>query len=207
MARYTGPKEKLARREGCDLNLKSARRSFSSKCKSEEAPGQHGRTSGARLSDYGQQLREKQKVKRMYGVLERQFRLYFEKATRMRGNVGEQLLGLLECRLDNVVYRMGFGCTRAEARQLVSHCAVTVNGKKVNIPSYQVRAGDVIAIREKAKNQTRIQESIKLAESNGFPDWLTVDVKKLEGTFKNVPARDEIAHDVNESLIVEFYSR
>ena len=143
----------------------------------------------------------------MYGVLERQFRLYFEKANSMRGNVGEQLLGLLECRLDNVVYRMGFGCTRAEARQLVSHCAVTVNGKKVNIPSYQVRAGDVIAIREKAKNQTRINESVKMAESNGFPDWVAVDVKKLEGTFKNVPARDEIAQDVNESLIVEFYSR
>ena len=170
MARYTGPKEKLARREGCDLNLKSARRSFSSKCKSEEAPGQHGRTSGARLSDYGQQLREKQKVKRMYGVLERQFRLYFEKANSMRGNVGEQLLGLLECRLDNVVYRMGFGCTRAEARQLVSHCAVTVNGKKVNIPSYQVRAGDVIAIREKAKTKPVSMKALR---------WLNLTVSLI----------------------------
>lgn len=207
MARYTGPKEKLARREGCDLNLKSAVRSFDSKCKSESAPGQHGRTSGARLSDYGAQLREKQKVKRMYGVLERQFRLYFAKAARKRGNTGEQLLSLLESRLDNAVYRMGFGCTRAEARQLVSHCAISVNGNKVNIPSYSVKAGDVIAVREKAKNQVRIAESLKLAESNGLPDWVSVDTKKLEGTFKNVPARDEICPDVNESLIVELYSR
>ncbi len=207
MARYTGPKEKLARREGSDLNLKSAVRSFDTKCKAKSRPGQHGATSGARLSDYGQQLREKQKVRRMYGVLERQFRLYFEKAVRMRGNVGEQLLSLLEARLDNVVYRMGFGCTRAEARQLVNHCAVSVNGKKVNIPSYQVRPGDVIAIRDKAKKQERILSSVKLAESIGFPDWVSVDTTKLEGTFKNIPARDEIAHDVNESLIVEYYSR
>jgi small subunit ribosomal protein S4 len=188
MARYTGPKEKLARREGVDLNLKSAARSFDSKCKHDSAPGQHGRTSGARLSDYGRQLREKQKVKRMYGVLERQFRLYFAKAAQIRGNTGEKLLSLLECRLDNVVYRMGFGSTRAEARQLVSHCAVTVNGNKVNIPSYQVKPGDVIAIREKAKKQTRIAESLKLAESIGLPSWVAVDTKKLEGTFKNVPA-------------------
>ena len=206
MARYTGPKEKLARREGCDLNLKSAVRSFDSKCKHEYAPGQHGRTSGARLSDYGAQLREKQKVKRMYGVLERQFRLYFAKAARKRGNTGEQLLSLLERRLDNVVYRMGFGCTRAEARQLVSHCAISVNGNKVNIPSYLVKEG-VIAVREKAKNQERIVNSLKLAETGGFPDWVSVDVNKKEGTFKHVPARDEIAHDVNESLIVELYSR
>lgn len=207
MARYTGPKEKLARRERCDLNLKSARRSYDTKCKHQSAPGQHGSTSGARLSDYGQQLREKQKVKRMYGVLERQFRLYFAKAARKRGNTGEKLLELLESRLDNVVYRMGFGSTRAEARQLVSHCAITVNGNKVNIPSYQVRPGDVIAIREKAKKQVRITESLQLAESAGFPDWVAVDTKKFEGTFKNVPARDEIAHEVNESLIVELYSR
>ncbi len=207
MARYIGPKEKLARREGVDLNLKSSTRSFDSKCKHETAPGQHGRTSGARLSDYGHQLREKQKVKRTYGVLERQFRLYFAKAAKMRGNTGEKLLELLECRLDNVVYRMGFGSTRAEARQLVSHCAISVNGNKVNIPSYQVKAGDVIAIREKAKKQVRIAESLKQAESIGLPAWVAVDSKKLEGTFKNVPARDEICPDVNESLIVELYSR
>lgn len=207
MARYIGPKEKLARREGVDLNLKSSLRAFDTKCKSGNAPGQHGLTSGARLSDYGLQLREKQKVKRIYGVLERQFRLYFERASSKKGNTGELLLGLLESRLDNVVYRMGFGCTRAEARQLVSHCAISVNGNKVNIPSYQVRPGDVIAVREKAKKQVRIAESLKLAEAAGIPDWVTVDSKKLEGTFKNVPARDEIAQDVNESLIVELYSR
>ncbi len=207
MARYTGPKQKLARREGVDLNLKSAVRSFDSKCNAAVTPGQHGTSSEARLSDYGQQLREKQKVRRTYGILERQFRLYFERASRMRGNVGEQLLGLLESRLDNVVYRMGFGCTRAEARQLVSHCAVSVNGNKVNIPSYQVRPGDVVAIREKAKNQERIASSIKLAESLGFPSWVAVDSKKLEGTFKSLPPRDEFAHEVDESLIVEFYSR
>ncbi len=207
MARYTGPKEKLARREGCDLDLKSAVRSFDSKCDAGKPPGQHGATSGARQSDYGQQLRAKQRAKRTYGVLERQFRIYFNRAAGMRGNVGEHLLEILERRLDNVVYRMGFGSTRAEARQLVSHCAVSVNGKKVNIPSYQVKPGDVIAIREKAKKQERIASSLKLAESVGFPDWVTVDTKKLEGTFKNVPARDEFAKDINESLIVEFYSR
>lgn len=207
MARYTGPKEKLARREGCDLNLKSAVRSFDSKCKSESAPGQHGRTSGARLSDYGAQLREKQKVKRMYGVLERQFRLYFAKAARKRGNTGEQLLSLLECRLDNVVYRM------ASAAHVLKHVssfptalsALTAT-RLIFLPT-PLRPGDVIAVREKAKNQVRIAESLKLAESNGLPDWVSVDTKKLEGTFKNVPARDEICPDVNESLIVELYSR
>ena len=183
---------------------------FSSKCAQQNRPtppGQHGQARQRKASEYGLQLREKQKVKRMYGVLERQFRLYFAKAARKRGNTGEQLLSLLESRLDNVVYRMGFGCTRAEARQLVSHCAISVNGNKVNIPSYSVKAGDVIAVREKAKNQVRIAESLKLAESNGLPDWVSVDTKKLEGTFKNVPARDEICPDVNESLIVELYSR
>lgn len=207
MARYTGPKLKLSRREGTDLNLKSARRSFDSKAKADSKPGQHGRTSGARQSDYGTQLREKQKVKRMYGVLERQFRRYFAEAERIKGNTGENLLGLLESRLDNVVYRMGFGSTRAEARQLVSHCAITVNGQKVNIASYLVKAGDVIAVREKAKKQARIAESIALAEGNGFPSWVSVDSKKLEGTFKNKPARDEIAAEINESLVVELYSR
>ncbi len=207
MARYTGPKLKLSRREGTDLNLKSARRSFDSKCKADSKPGQHGRTSGMRQSDYGSQLREKQKVKRMYGVLERQFRRYFAEAERIKGNTGENLLALLESRLDNVVYRMGFGSTRAEARQLVSHCALTVNGQKVNIASYQVKPGDVIAVREKAKKQARIAEALSLAEQSGFPSWVSVDPKKLEGTFKSKPERNEIAAEINESLVVELYSR
>ena len=208
MARYLGPKLKLSRREGVDLNLKSARRSFESKVKAVEVkPGQHGATSGQRLSDYGAQLREKQKVKRLYGVLERQFRRYYAEANRRTGNTGEVLLQLLECRLDNVVYRMGFGSTRAEARQLVSHCAILVNGKKVNIPSYEVKVGDVISIRERCKNQTRIVEALGLAKQNGFPGWVTVDDKKMEGTFKSVPARDEFNPDVHEQLVVELYSR
>ena len=175
MARYTGPKCKLSRREGTDLSLKSARRSLDSKCKLDSKPGQHGRTSGARTSDYGQQLREKQKVKRMYGVLEKQFRRYFAEASSRKGNTGETLLQLLESRLDNVVYRMGFGSTRAEARQLVSHKAILVNGKAVNIPSYSVKLNDVIAIREKSKTQARIVESVTLAEQMGFPLWVNVD--------------------------------
>ena len=211
MARYTGPKLKLARREGCDLNLKSARRSLASKVgKGTDTitkPGQHGKTSGARQSDYADQLREKQKVKRIYGVLERQFRRYFAEAERMKGNTGEMLLNLLETRLDNVVYRMGFGSTRAEARQLVSHCAILVNGNKVNIPSYRVKPGDVISIREKSQKQARIAEALELAASNGFPAWVSVDAKKFEGTFKAVPARDEIGQEINESLVVELYSR
>lgn len=208
MARYLGPKLKLSRREGSDLNLKSARRSFDSKVKEAEVkPGQHGKISGARLSDYGTQLREKQKVKRIYGVLEKQFRRYYQEATRHSGNTGEVLLQLLERRLDNVVYRMGFGCTRAEARQLVSHCAIEVNGKKCNIPSYQVKAGDVISVREKAKKQARIVESLELAKTQGFPEWVSVDDKKMEGTFKSVPARIDILPDVQEQLVVEFYSR
>jgi len=207
VARYLGPKAKLSRREGTDLFLKSARRALSDKCKLDSKPGQHGRTSGSRTSDFGNQLREKQKVKRIYGVLERQFRRYFAEAERRRGNTGETLLQLLESRLDNVVYRMGFGSTRAEARQLVSHAAITVNGSVVNIPSMQVRAGDVIAIREKAKKQTRIQESLNLAQQVGAINWVSVDAAKLEGTFKQVPDRDEISGDINESLIVELYSR
>lgn len=207
MARYIGPKCKLSRREGTDLFLKSARRSLDSKCKLDSKPGQHGRTSGMRTSDFGNQLREKQKVKRMYGILERQFRRYFEEADRRKGNTGENLLGLLECRLDNVVYRMGFGSTRAEARQLVSHKSLTLNGQTVNIPSMQVRPGDVIAVREKARKQTRIAEAVSLAENIGIPVWVSVDPKKLEGTFKQVPERGEIAADINESLIVELYSR
>ena len=207
MARYLGPKAKLSRREGTDLFLKSARRALSDKCKLDSKPGQHGRTSGSRTSDFGNQLREKQKVKRIYGVLERQFRRYFAEAERRKGNTGETLLQLLESRLDNVVYRMGFGSTRAEARQLVSHAAITVNGSVVNIPSMQVRAGDVIAIREKAKKQTRIQESLNLAQQVGAINWVSIDAAKLEGTFKQVPDRDEISGDINESLIVELYSR
>jgi small subunit ribosomal protein S4 len=207
VARYLGPKAKLARREGTDLFLKSARRAISDKAKFDSKPGQHGRTSGSRTSDFGLQLREKQKVKRMYGVLERQFRRYFAEADRRKGNTGANLLFLLESRLDNVVYRMGFGSTRAEARQLVSHKSLTVNGEVVNIPSYQVKAGDVIAIREKAKKQLRVTESLKLAESIGLPAWVQVDATKLEGTFKKVPDRDEFGAEINESLIVELYSR
>ena len=207
MARYIGPKVKLSRREGTDLFLKSARRSADSKGKMDSKPGQHGRTSGVRTSDYGNQLREKQKVKRMYGILERQFRRYYTEANRRKGNTGETLLKLLETRLDNVVYRMGFGSTRAEGRQLVSHKAFTVNGIVVNIASYQVKPGDVIAVREKAKQQTRIVEALSLAEQVGMPSWVSVDSKKMEGTFKSIPERSDIAGDVNESLIVELYSR
>lgn len=207
MARYLGPKAKLSRREGTDLFLKSARRSISDKAKFDSKPGQHGRTSGQRTSDYGLQLREKQKVKRMYGVLEKQFRRYFAEAERRRGNTGANLLSLLESRLDNVVYRMGFGSTRAEARQLVSHKAVTINGQLVNIPSYLVQTGDVIAVREKSKKQTRVQEALQLAGQLGFPAWVEVSVDKVEGTFKKTPDRDEFGADINESLIVELYSR
>ncbi len=207
MARYLGPKAKLSRREGTDLFLKSARRSISDKAKFDSKPGQHGRTSGTRTSDFGLQLREKQKVKRMYGVLEKQFRRYFEEADRRKGNTGANLLFILECRLDNVVYRMGFGSTRAEARQLVSHKAITVNGKPVNIPSYMVKTADVIAVRDKSKKQTRITEALQLAQQVGLPAWVDVNAEKGEGVFKKVPDRDEFAADVNESLIVELYSR
>ena len=207
MARYIGPKAKLSRREGTDLFLKSARRSLDSKCKLDSKPGQHGRTSGARTSDYGNQLREKQKVKRMYGVLERQFRRYFAEADRRKGNTGETLLQLLESRLDNVVYRLGFASTRAEARQLVSHKAIVINGNVVNIPSYQVKVGEVVAIREKAKKQVRIAEALSLAEQSGFPLWVSVDAKKMEGSLKGLPDRSDFNQEVNESLIVELYSR
>jgi small subunit ribosomal protein S4 len=207
VARYIGPKAKLSRREGTDLFLKSARRPLADKCKLDSKPGQHGRTSGARTSDYGNQLREKQKVKRMYGILERQFRRYFAEADRRKGNTGETLLALLESRLDNVVYRMGFGSTRSEARQLVSHKAIVVNGDVVNIPSMQVKPGDIVAIHEKAKKQTRVQEALTLAQQIGPASWVSVDATKLEGTFKKVPDRDELSGDINESLIVELYSR
>ncbi|KNH10318.1 SSU ribosomal protein S4p (S9e) [Candidatus Burkholderia brachyanthoides] len=207
MARYTGPKAKLSRREGTDLFLKSAHRSLADKCKLDSKPGQHGRTSGTRTSDYGTQLREKQKVKRIYGVLEHQFRRYFAEADRRKGPTGENLLQLLESRLDNVVYRMGFGSTRAEARQLVSHKSILVNGQIANIPSLQVKSGDVVSVREQSRKQARIVEALSLAEQGGMPSWVAVDAKKFEGTFKSMPERSDIAGDINESLIVELYSR
>ncbi len=207
MARYIGPKCKLSRREGTDLFLKSARRSLDSKCKMESKPGQHGRTSGARLSDYGQQLREKQKLKRMYGMMEKQFRKYFAEAERRRGNTGETLIQLLESRLDNVVYRMGFGSTRAEARQLVNHRAIELNGHTADIPSIILKPGDVVTIREKARKQSRIQDSLQLASSQGLPQWVEVDANKLSGVFKQAPDRADVARDVNESMVVELYSR
>ena len=207
MARYLGPKAKLSRREGTDLFLKSARRSIADKSKFDSKPGQHGRTSGSRTSDYGLQLREKQKVKRMYGILERQFRRYFAEAERRKGNTGANLLALLETRLDNVVYRMGFGSTRAEARQLVSHKSITVNGGVVNISSYLVKAGDTVAVREQSKKQLRVTDSVKLAESIGLPAWVKVDTAKLEGVFTKTPDRDEFGAEIKEALIVELYSR
>ncbi|XOT96002.1 30S ribosomal protein S4 [Alcaligenes pakistanensis] len=207
MARYIGPKCKLSRREGTDLFLKSARRSLDSKCKLESRPGQHGRTSGARTSDFGLQLREKQKLKRMYGVLEKQFRKYYVEADRRRGNTGETLIQLLESRLDNVVYRMGFGSTRAEARQLVNHRAIEVNGHTADIASMLIKVGDVVAVREKAKSQGRIKESLDLATGIGLPQWVEVDAAKLSGVFKQAPDRADVAQDVNESLVVELYSR
>lgn len=206
MARYIGPKCKLSRREGVDLGLKSAARPLESKCNIERPPGQHG-ARRPRLSDYGGQLREKQKLRRIYGILERQFVNYYKKAAARRGSTGENLLRILESRLDNVVYRMGFGATRAEARQLVSHCAVLVNGKRVNIPSYQVSAEDVISIREKSRDQTRIQYALQLAQNRGFVDWVDVDVSKLSGVFKRVPDRIDLPADINESLVVELYSK
>ena len=207
MARYLGPKLKLSRREGGDLNLKSARRPFEDKVKDANTkPGQHGKVSGTRMSDYGNQLREKQKGKRIYGLLERQFRRYFKNAEAMRGNTGTNLLLLLESRLDNVVYRMGFASTRAEARQLVSHGAIAVNGNRVNIPSASVKPGDVVSIREKARKQARIAEALELA-AGSMPSWVAVDAKKFEGTFKNLPERQEFDPDVNEQLVVELYSR
>ena len=206
MARYIGPKCKLSRREGTDLFLKSGVRPLESKCKAEIPPGQHGQRRG-RLSDYGVQLREKQKVRRIYGVLEKQFRNYYKEADRLKGATGSNLLQLLESRLDNVVYRMGFGSTRAEARQLVSHKAILVNGKTVNIPSYKVGPGDVVAVREKAQNQLRINAALELAAQRGFSSWIEVDSKKKEGTFKVLPERSDMAADINENLIVELYSK
>ena len=206
MARYLGPKLKLSRRESTDLFLKSGVRAIDSKCKIDTAPGQHGARK-PRLSDYGSQLREKQKVRRMYGILERQFRNYYKEANRLKGNTGENLLVLLEGRLDNVVYRMGFAATRAEARQLVSHKAIVVNGRVVNIPSFQVSVDDVVAVREKSKKQARIKASLELAEQREKPTWLEVDAAKMEGVFKRVPERSDLSADINEHLIVELYSK
>ncbi|HEU4775137.1 MAG TPA: 30S ribosomal protein S4 [Lysobacter sp.] len=211
MARYIGPTCKLARREGADLGLKSPARALDSKCKLEQKPGQHGAGTGARrskLSDYALQLREKQKVKRIYGLLERQFRNYYKKASTRKGNTGENLLQMLETRLDNVVYRMGFAVTRPAARQLVSHRGVTVNGKPVNLPSYQVKAGDAIALAEKAQKQLRVQESLTVSSQMDLsPSWIEVDAKKFAGVFKAVPDRADLPTDINEALIVELYSK
>ena len=206
MARYLGPKLKLSRREGTDLFLKSGVRAIDSKCKIETAPGQHGARK-PRLSDYGLQLREKQKVRRIYGVLEKQFRNYYKEAARLKGNTGENLLQLLESRLDNVVYRMGYASTRAEARQLVSHKSIVVNGQVVNIPSYKVSAEDVVAIREKAKKQGRIIAALELAEQREKPTWIEVDNKEMSGVYKSNPERSDLSAEINEQLIVELYSK
>lgn len=208
MARYIGPKCKLMRREGSDLSLKSARRAVDTKCKIDNPPGAHG--AGARkprISDYGLQLREKQKLRRIYGVLEKQFRNYYKEASRLKGSTGENLLQLLESRLDNVVYRMGFGSTRAEARQLVSHKAIMVNGQIVNIPSYQVSPSDVVSVRERSRKQARISEALSLAEQIGHPEWIEVNPAQFEGTFKAYPMRSELPPDINEQLVVELYSK
>ncbi len=208
MARYIGPTCKLARREGMDLNLKSPARGLDSKCKLNQPPGQHGESRRQRLSDYALQLREKQKVRRMYGVLEKQFRNYYKEAARLKGATGENLLQLLESRLDNVVYRMGFAVTRAQARQLVSHRSIEVNGKVLNIPSAQIRAEDKVAVREKSRKQLRIQEALNVSrELDTIPAWVDVDAEKMEGVFKSVPDRDDLPPDINENLIVELYSK
>ncbi|MCP4431001.1 MAG: 30S ribosomal protein S4 [Gammaproteobacteria bacterium] len=208
MAKYIGPKCKLMRREGADLSLKSARRALDTKCKIDNPPGAHGAgTRKPRMSDYGLQLREKQKLRRIYGVLEKQFRNYYSEASRLKGSTGENLLQLLEARLDNVVFRIGFGSTRAEARQLVSHKSILVNGGIVNIPSYMVKPSDVVSVREKSRKQARIAESISLAEQIGIPDWIDVNHSKFEGTFKAFPLRSELPPDINEQLVVELYSK
>ena len=208
MAKYIGPKCKLMRREGSDLSLKSTRRAVDTKCKIDNPPGMHGAgVRKPRQSDYGLQLREKQKLRRIYGILERQFRNYYKEASRLKGSTGENLLQLLESRLDNVVYRMGFGSTRAEARQLVNHKSILVNGEIVNIPSYVVKADDVVSVRERSRKQARIAEALALAEQIGFPDWVNVDQGKFEGVFKAVPERSDLPPDINEQLVVELYSK
>lgn len=206
MARYLGPKCKLSRREGTDLFLKSRGKSLEGKCKLDQPPGQHGQKR-PRMSDYATQLREKQKLRRIYGILERQFRNYYQAAAKRRGSTGQNLLDILESRLDNVVYRMGFAATRAEARQLVSHKGILVNGRCLNIPSYQVQAGDVVAVRERAQSQLRVKDALGVAEQYGFPSWLDVDPKKFQGVFKSTPDRAELGSDINEQLVVELYSK
>lgn len=206
MARYLGPKLKLSRREGTDLFLKSGVRPLESKCRADTVPGQHGQRR-TRLSDYAVQLREKQKVRRLYGVLEKQFRNYYKKADRQKGATGENLLRILERRLDNVVYRMGFGSTRAESRQLVSHKSILVNGNVINIASYQVEVGDTVSIREKSKSQLRIQGALALSTQRAPVDWVDVNAEKLEGLFKAYPMREELSQEINENLIVELYSK
>ena len=209
MARYLGPRCKLMRREGTNLELKSPVRELDKKCKLDVLPGSKGGRGGrrGRISDYGLQLREKQKMRRLYGVLERQFRNYYKRASQAKGSTGENLLRFLECRLDNVVYRMGFGTTRAECRQIVTHKGIEVNGKVVNIPSFSVAAGDTVSIREKMQAQVRIQDAIGIAKQQGLPDWVDVDPDKFQGTFKQPPVREEIYREINESLVVEFYSK
>ena len=207
MARYIGPKCKLSRREGRDLLLKSGIRSHDSKCKSETVPGQHGRTRRPRISDYGVQLREKQKVRRIYGVMEKQFKTYYKNAARGKGVTGDNLLQMLEGRLDNVVYRMGFASTRAEARQLVSHKAILVNDKKVNIPSYQLNPGDSVSLTDKAQQQSRVQQSLEIAKNREECDWVEVNSKDFSGVYKNVPERSSLDTDINENLIIELYSK
>ena len=206
MARYLGPKCKLSRSEGTDLFLKARGKSLEGKCKLGQQPGQHGQKRG-RLSDYATQLREKQKLRRIYGVLERQFRNYYKAAARKRGSTGQNLLNFLECRLDNVVYRIGFAATRAEARQLVSHKAILVNGRVLNVPSYQVQVGDVVSVRERAQSQLRIKDALGIAEQYGFPAWLEVDSKRMQGILKSVPDRNELGSEINEQLVVELYSK
>jgi small subunit ribosomal protein S4 len=206
MARYIGPKCKLARREGTDLFLKSRGKSLDKKCKIEQQPGQHGQKR-ARMSDYATQLREKQKLRRIYGILEKQFRNYYFKAASRKGSTGENLLFILETRLDNVVYRMGFAATRAEARQIVSHKGIVVNGSVVNIPSYQVTPGDIISVREKAKEQLRIKDALTVTEQYGFPNWVEVNSAEMRGTFRSLPDRSELGSDINEQLVVELYSK
>ena len=206
MARYLGPKLKLSRREGTDLFLKSGVRPLDSKCRADVPPGQHG-ARRVRLTDYAVQLREKQKVKRFYGVLEKQFRNYYKKADKQKGATGENLLMLLESRLDNVVYRIGYGSTRAESRQLVSHKAILVNGGVVNIASYQVRPEDVITVAEKSKAQLRIISALELAAQRAPVEWVDVDATKMEGVFKRLPDRAELPSEINENLIVELYSK
>lgn len=207
MARYLGPKLKLSRREGTDLFLKSGVRPLDSKCRADAIPGQHGAARRQKPKDYAVQMREKQKVRRFYGVLEKQFRNYYATADRQKGATGENLLRLLERRLDNVVYRMGFGCTRAESRQLVSHKAILVNSKPVNVPSYQVQPDDTVVVRDGARSQLRIRQALELAGQRGAVEWIEVDADAMSGIYRRDPDRSELPQEINENLIVELYSK